>query len=103
MMILLEASWQDQSGTAQKCSSRMENRSTGGACIRLRRPVHVGAKLNLRWRWEEFMGTAGYCRNDGRDYLVGIQKDAEPKAEHHEKPSSEEGFDDGEQHERPAK
>jgi hypothetical protein len=81
VMILVEATWQDQSGTAQKCSARMENRSTGGACIRLRRPIHTGAKLHLRWRWEEFNGIARYCRSHGRDYLVGIQKDAEQKVE----------------------
>jgi hypothetical protein len=79
VMILVEASWEDQSGTLQKCNARMENRSTGGACIRLRKLVHVGARLHLYWRWEEFTGTARYCRSDGRDYLVGLQRDPEHK------------------------
>jgi hypothetical protein len=80
VMIMVKASWEDQSGTLHTCSARMENRSSGGACIRLRQPVHVGAKLHLQWRWEEFKGTSRYCRSDGRDYLVGIQRDAREQA-----------------------
>lgn len=53
----------------------MENRSSGGACIRLRREVPVGTKIRLQWRWDQFSGTTKYCRNDGRDYVVGIQRD----------------------------
>jgi hypothetical protein len=79
VMILVETSWKDQSGTLQRSGARMENRSAGGACIRLRKPIHVGAKLQVQWRWEQFTGTARYCRSDGRDYLVGIQRDAGEK------------------------
>ena len=76
VMILVEAMWEDQNGTVQKSSARMENHSPGGACIRLRKPVHVGARLRLQWRFEEFTGTARWRRSDGRDYLVGIQRDS---------------------------
>jgi len=58
----------------------MVNRSSGGACIRLRQPIHVGAKLRVQWRWEQFTGTTRYCRTEGREYYVGIQRDAEQKA-----------------------
>jgi hypothetical protein len=79
VMILVETSWEDQSGTLQKTRARMENRSPGGACIRLRKPIHVGAKLQVQWRWEQFTGTVRYCRSDGRDFLVGIQRDTVEK------------------------
>lgn len=80
VMILVETSWEDQSGTLQKTRARMENRSPGGACIRLRMPIHVGAKLQVQWRWEQFTGTVRYCRSDGRDFLVGVQRDTVEKA-----------------------
>ncbi|MGB7437216.1 MAG: hypothetical protein WBR26_06200 [Candidatus Acidiferrum sp.] len=75
VMIMVEVSWQDQSGTMQTGQARIENKSTGGACIRLNRRVDVGTKLRIEGKWEKFSGEARYCRKDGRDYLVGIQKD----------------------------
>jgi hypothetical protein len=80
VMILVDVTWEDQSGTSQKTRACMVNRSTGGACIRLRQPIPVGAKLRVQWRWEQFTGTTRYCRTEGRDYYVGIQRDAEQKA-----------------------
>jgi hypothetical protein len=62
VMILVEVTWEDQSGTAQKTRACRVNRSMGGACIRVRQPIHVGAKLRVQWRWEQFTGTTRYCR-----------------------------------------
>jgi hypothetical protein len=76
VMILVEASWEDQSGTMQAVRACMENKSAGGACIRVKTPIGVGAKLWVRSRWEEFSGVAKYCRSEGWDYLLGIQRDA---------------------------
>ena len=36
VMILVEASWEDQNGTVQTERARMENKSAGGACIRVK-------------------------------------------------------------------
>jgi hypothetical protein len=80
VMILVEASWEDQSGTLQRERARMENTSNSGACIRVKKQIDVGAKLRVHWRWEEFSGTARYCRKEGIDYLVGIQRDAKKSA-----------------------
>ncbi|HTZ32752.1 MAG TPA: hypothetical protein VMH31_09860 [Methylomirabilota bacterium] len=77
---MVEASWTDQSGTLHKCSATMENTSKSGARIRLRKPIQVGTKLRVQWRWEQFTGAARYCRGDGRDFVVGIQKDPESNA-----------------------
>jgi hypothetical protein len=38
-------------------------------------PVRVGSKLNIQWRFDRFSGTVKYCRSEGREYLVGIQRD----------------------------
>jgi hypothetical protein len=54
----------------------MEDKSAGGACIRVKTPIRVGAKLTIQWRFEQFSGTAKYCRGEGREYLVGIQRDS---------------------------
>lgn len=58
----------------------MVNRSAGGACIRLRHVIPVETKLRVQWRWEQFTGTSRWCRADGKDYLVGIQRDPEEKS-----------------------
>jgi hypothetical protein len=75
VMIMVEVSWEDQSGTVQSARARIENKSSGGACIRLSKKIAVGTKLRVEGQWERFSGESRYCRQDGRDYLVGIQKD----------------------------
>jgi len=75
VMTLVEASWEDQSGASRSAAARMEDRSTGGACIRIKTPIGVGSKVRIQWRFEQFSGTAKYCRGEGREFLVGIQRD----------------------------
>jgi hypothetical protein len=75
VMTLVEASWEDQSGASRTAAARMEDRSTGGACIRIKTAIGVGSKIRIQWRFEQFSGTAKYCRSEGREYLVGIQRD----------------------------
>jgi hypothetical protein len=75
VMIMVEASWEDQSGTVQSTRARIENKSSGGACIQLNKKIAVGTRLRIEGQWERFSGEARYCRRDGRDYVVGIQKD----------------------------
>ncbi len=75
VMILVEASWADQTGALQAVPACMEDKSTGGACIRIKTPVGVGSRLTIQGRWEQISGTAKYCRSVGKDYLVGIQRD----------------------------
>ncbi|MGA9542800.1 MAG: hypothetical protein WBQ85_04490, partial [Candidatus Sulfotelmatobacter sp.] len=75
VMTLVEASWEDPSGASRTAAARMEDRSTGGACIRIKTAIGVGSKVRIQWRFEQFSGTAKYCRSEGREYLVGIQRD----------------------------
>ena len=75
VMTMVEASWEDPNGVAQRATARMEDKSRGGACIRIKTPIGVGSKLSIQWRFDQFSGTARYCRSEGREYLVGIQRD----------------------------
>ena len=74
-MILVEAFWEDQNGTAQTARARMEDKSVRGACIRVKTPIRLGSKLRIQWRFEQFSGIVKYCRGYGCEYLVGIEKD----------------------------
>jgi hypothetical protein len=38
-------------------------------------PISIGAKLKIKWHREEFSGIAKYCRRDGGDYVLGIQRE----------------------------
>ena len=71
----VDVSWQDASGTWQTVAARMEDRSAGGACIRVKVPIAVGSKLRIRSRQDDFSGEARHCRADGADFLIGIQRD----------------------------
>ncbi len=76
VMTWVEASWEGPSGTVQTVPARMEDKSPSGACIRIKMPIGVGSKLRIQWRFEQFSGTAKYCRGEGNEYLVGVQRDA---------------------------
>jgi len=75
-MIVVDAWWEGPDGALQKGRARIVNKSASGACVRIEKRIHVGAKLRIESRWEEFCGVAKYCRSDGRGYLVGIQRKA---------------------------
>jgi hypothetical protein len=74
VMIFVEASWEDETGVARKTRACMEDRSAGGACIRVKTPIAIGSRVSIQWRFEQFSGVVKYCRQEGREYLVGIQR-----------------------------
>ena len=76
VMTVVEVSWEDPEGTLQTVPARMEDRSASGACIRINARIVVGSKLQLQSHWEQFSGTAKYCRSEGTEFVVGIQRDA---------------------------
>ncbi len=78
VMIVVEASWQDVNDVWQRASGRIEDKSSGGACIRLTKPVEVGTRLRIDSRFEQFAGVVRYCRNEGRDFIIGVQRDRAP-------------------------
>ena len=74
-MARAEVVWEDQPGTWRGALARMEDTSRSGACIRVSVPISVGARLRIKWHREEFSGIAKYCRRDGGDYVLGIQRE----------------------------
>src|ERR1700688_3248543 len=78
VMIVVDVSWEDEEGALKTARARIEDKSTGGACIRLKRPIALGSRLRIQWRYDQFSGTVKYCRGDGGEYLVGLQRDRVP-------------------------
>ena len=74
-MAVAEVVWEDQLGAWRGAAARIEDTSRSGACIRVSVPINVGAKLKIKWHREEFSGVAKYCRRDGGDYVLGIQRE----------------------------
>jgi hypothetical protein len=71
---MAEVSWEDQNGTSHDETARFEDRSVSGACLRVKTPISVGSKVKIKWRWEVFSGVAKYCRPDGVEYVLGIER-----------------------------
>ena len=74
MWAVAEVSWEDQTGTPYRAPATLEDTSRSGACIRIKTPIPVGAKLTVKWSREQFSGVTRYCRSDGRDFVLGIQR-----------------------------
>ena len=87
-MAVAEVSWEDSTGAVQNLSARLEDTSNSGACIRISTPISVGTRLSVEWREGRFSGTTKYCRSEGREYVIGIQreipKDVTPASASHE-------------------
>ena len=62
-------------GILQRGPVRIVNKSISGACVRVKSRIEVGARLRIQSRWDEFSGTARYCRSVGPEYLVGIERE----------------------------
>jgi len=75
VMTMVEASWQNEAGMLLTIPARMELKSANGACIRVKTPITVGSRLSIQWRFEKFTGIARNIRTEGKDYLIGIQRD----------------------------
>lgn len=75
MMAMVEVSWEELDGTSHGAiRARMEDMSRSGACIRMNTAISVGATVWIKRPWEEIAGVTKYCRRDGMDYVLGIQR-----------------------------
>lgn len=78
-MARADVAWEDHPGAWRDAQAKIEDTSRSGACIRVGVPIGIGARLRVKWHREEFLGIARYCRRDGGDYILGIQREtAEP-------------------------
>ncbi len=71
-----EVSWEDQGGTSNRTSATLEDTSPSGACIRLKAPITVGSRVTVKWHREQFSAVARNCRIDGREFLLGVRREA---------------------------
>jgi hypothetical protein len=76
MMARIEALWEDEAGNQRSSPGKLEDISNGGLSIRVKDPIGVGSKLIVRSHIGNFPGTVVQCRPDGRDYALGIKRDA---------------------------
>jgi len=70
-----EAFWQDQAGAVNWAPATLQDTSPSGACIRLKTPIPVGARLTVKWHREDFSAVARNCRSDGREFLLGVRRE----------------------------
>jgi hypothetical protein len=75
VMIVVGVSWQDLDGNSQTATGRIEDKSSGGVCLRLQKAVEVGAHLRIDSHFEQFVGIVRYCRREGRDFIIGVKRD----------------------------
>lgn len=78
---IAEVCWQEPDGTSLHTPATLEDTSTSGACLRTKRPFAIGSRLTIKWRREQFSAIAKNCRSDGRDFLLGVRRDAQANRE----------------------
>jgi len=71
----VEVRWQDPIGTNRVSAALLEDKSSHGACIRVRQPIATGIKLQVVGPRQDFTGTTRYCHRNELGYVIGIQRD----------------------------
>ena len=74
VMVRVEASWQDESGTQHKVLATLEDTSRSGVSIRISEPIPVGLRLEIKTHWEQFSGVVTHCHLYRREFLVGLHR-----------------------------
>jgi hypothetical protein len=67
-------SWADVSGAALQARATLLDISASGACLRVRTPIEIGARVQVKWHREQFSAMTRNCRQDGKDYLLGVHR-----------------------------
>jgi len=80
-MTRVEAMWEDETGTPHVAPATIEDRSPGGASLRISTPISVGSKLTVKGHREQFTGVVVNSRNDKGEYFLGIKRDVAAKTE----------------------
>jgi hypothetical protein len=76
MWAVAEVLWED-GGTPNHAPATIEDTSPSGACVRVKRPFDVGSRVTIKWHREQFSAIAKNCRSDGRDFLLGVRREAD--------------------------
>jgi hypothetical protein len=75
LMVRVDAMWQDKDGNLRIVPGVLDDRSRGGVSVRVKNQIPVGAIIEIRWQNEQFSGVVTYCRRDGEQYILGINRD----------------------------
>ena len=74
VMVPVEASWQDESGTSHTVLGILDNMSRGGVSVRISEPVAVGLCLQVSAPGEEFSGIVVHCHLYRQEFLLGLRR-----------------------------
>jgi hypothetical protein len=74
IMARIEVLWGDKDGTARIAPAKLEDKSRGGASIRVKDPIGVGTHVTVQWQNGHFSGTVAYCDPLGNEYVLGIRR-----------------------------
>jgi hypothetical protein len=74
-MVRVETSWQDERGVTHTSVAMLEDSSRDGAGLRLRRPIPVGQKIEVRSLKEQFTAIVMNCHQNGADYFIGVKRE----------------------------
>jgi hypothetical protein len=77
-MARIEVLWEDEGRTPRIAPAKLEDKSRGGASIRVKDAIGVGTHVTLQWQNGHFSGTVVYCNRHRGEYVLGIQRDPAP-------------------------
>ena len=70
-----EVWWDDPAGQPIRAPATLEDTSPSGACLRVKTPISIGARIMVKWHRENFSAVARNCRRDGRDFILGVRRE----------------------------
>jgi len=76
---LVEISWKDQAGKAQRAQAILEDISASGACLQAESPIPLGVMVHWRSPKKAFSGLVRYCTYREIGYFIGVQLDVHSK------------------------
>jgi hypothetical protein len=74
VMVPVEASWQDESGTSHTVLGILDNMSRNGVSVRISEPVAIGSRLQILAPGEEFSAIVVHCHLYRKEFLLGLRR-----------------------------
>lgn len=74
-MCRIAITWEDETGGPRKQQAILEDKSSSGVGVSVKKAIPAGTRVNLRERDQERAGIVRYCRSDEMGYFIGIQFD----------------------------
>jgi hypothetical protein len=74
-MVRIETAWKDENGRSHVAAAMIEDSSISGVGVRIKAPISVGAKVEIRSHKEQFSGIVMRCRQNGPEFFIGIKRE----------------------------